>query len=360
MAPTSLIWMTRHTAESTYDMSSYMVNAVRFLLPMLVFAAAGPAQNAPEVSATPAAAIFRSSTNLVQVPVVVRDKDGHTVGTLQVEDFHLSDNGKPRIISKFSVEKFETTAGVSQGEAPRVADAPASAIQVAPLPDRFVAYLFDDVHMGLGDLVHTREAAKRQIDSLNLSRQRIGIFTTSGNQMLGFTADLDRIHAAMMAITTGRASAERVASATVCPETSYYMGDLIFNKHDRTAKRLMVAEAIAKCDYKTEEMAEQMVDLAARTAVFVGDSATENSLNGVRSLVSRMAAMPGQRNIVLISPGFLVLDDRHPEVAKLIDNAAALNVVIGGLDARGLYTDGIYNAENRVGPNPVKTQYLHQ
>jgi hypothetical protein len=143
--------------------------------------------------------------------------------------------------------------------------------------------------MSLGDLVHTREAAKRQVDSLNLSRQRVGIFTTSGNQMLGFTADLDRIHATMMAITTGRASAERVASATVCPETSYYMGDLIVNKHDRTAKGVMIAEAIAKCDYKTPEMAEQMVELAARTAVFVGENATEISLDSVR--------MPHQPNV---------------------------------------------------------------
>ena len=331
-------------------------------MPLLILAVAGSAQNAPEVSATHATAIFRSSMNLVQVPVVIRDKDGHTVGTLRVDDFHLSDNGKPQIISKFSVEKFETSTAVSKASAPNPVsvDAPASAIQVTPLPDRFVAYLFDDLHMGLGDLVHTREAAMRQIDSLNLSRQRIGIFTTSGNQMLGFTADLDRIHKTMMAITTGRASAERVASATVCPETSYYMGDLIINKHDRTAKGVMIAEAIAKCDYKTMELAEQMVELAARTAVNVGDGATAISLDSVRMLISRLAAMPGQRSIVLISPGFLVLDDRHAEAAKLIDNAAASNVVIGGLDARGLYTDEIYNAENRSAPNPVKTQYVHQ
>src|SRR3569833_106442 len=100
--------------------------------------------------------------------------------------------------------------------------------------------------------------------------------------MPGFTADLDRIHAAMKALTTGPASAERVASATVSPETCYYMGDQINNKHDRTAKGLMIGEAIEKCDYKTPEMAEQMVELAARTAVLVGDSATEVSLNGVR------------------------------------------------------------------------------
>ena len=330
---------------------------------MSILAAAGLAQNAPEVSATPATAIFRSSTNLVQVPVVVRDKDGHTVGTLKAEDFRLSDNGKPQIISKFSVEKFETREGMSKALAAKQGpvDAPASSIQVTPLPDRFVAYLFDDVHMSLGDLVHTREAAKRQIAALNLaqSRQRIGIFTTSGKQMLGFTADLDRIHKTMLAITPGHGSGQSQMTVGICPETSFYMGDLVFNQHDSTARQLLVAEGIAKCQYKSVPLAEQMADAAARAAVFAGDSETENSLNGVRTLISRMAAMPGKRNIVLISPGYLVLSDRRPEAAKLIDNAAASNVVISGLDARGVYTDGIFNAENSAPPNPVKTRYVH-
>jgi hypothetical protein len=73
-----------------------------------------------------------------------------------------------------------------------------------------------------------------------------------------------------------------------------------------------------------------------------------------------MAAMPGYRSIIVISPGFLVLDDKRFEETKLIDNALASNVVIGGLDARGLYTDGIYSAENNGKPDPVKTQYLRQ
>jgi VWFA-related protein len=178
--------------------------------------------------------------------------------------------------------------------------------------------------------------------------------------MLGFTADLDRIHAAMTAITIGRASADQAMSGATCPQTSYYMGDLVFNKHDRTATQLLIEEGLKKCNYTTTQMAEQMVDMAARTAVFTGDNATETTLNGVRALISRMAAMPGQRSIVLISPGFLVLSDRYPEATKLIDNAAASNVVIGGLDARGLYTDSGYNAENHAPPDPRKTQYLHQ
>ena len=50
-----------------------------------------------------------------------------------------------------------------------------------------------------------------------------------------------------------------------------------------------------------------------------------------------MSAMPGQRSVVVVSPGFLVLDrDRFDEL-DLIDRAIRANVTISALDARGLY-----------------------
>ncbi|HVW11167.1 MAG TPA: VWA domain-containing protein [Bryobacteraceae bacterium] len=333
---------------------------MRSSLLILSLALAAAAQDAPEVSSTPATAIFRSSTNLVQVPVVVRDATGHSVGTLKVDDFHLFDNGKPQIVSKFSVEKFETAAAASKA-ASAAADQPASEIKVAALPDRFTAYLFDDTHMTLADLVRTRDAAKRQIDALNLSQtgQRVGIFTTSGRHMQEFTTDLDKLHAAMTAITVGQAGAEQQMSARMCPQVSYFMGDLVYNKHDGGATKLLMREAMEQCGYKPDT-AERAVEESSRAALLTGDNSTEISLNMVRNLISRMAAMPGYRSIVVISPGFLVLDDKRPEETKLIDNALASNVVIGGLDARGLYTDGLNSAENRGMPDPAKAQYLHQ
>src|SRR5437763_14568738 len=57
-----------------------------------------------EMTTRDSPATFRTKVNLVLVPVVVRDRVGHAVGTLQKEDFQLFDKGKPRIISRFSVE----------------------------------------------------------------------------------------------------------------------------------------------------------------------------------------------------------------------------------------------------------------
>ena len=59
----------------------------------------------PEVTTKEAAVTFKSASNLVPVPVVVRDNKGHAIGTLSKDDFQLFDNGKPQVISRFTIEK---------------------------------------------------------------------------------------------------------------------------------------------------------------------------------------------------------------------------------------------------------------
>jgi hypothetical protein len=57
-----------------------------------------------------------------------------------------------------------------------------------------------------------------------------------------------------------------------------------------------------------------------------------------------MATMPGQRTIVLISPGFLTTRDTIDEVSGIIERAVRNNVLVGALDARGLYTNSVSDA----------------
>ena len=48
--------------------------------------------------------------------------------------------------------------------------------------------------------------------------------------------------------------------------------------------------------------------------------------------------MPGQRSVILISPGFLALVDMESEKTEIMDRAIRANVIISSLNARGLYT----------------------
>src|ERR1035441_5306830 len=53
---------------------------------------------------TQAGETFKAGVTMIQVPVVVRDHDGHVVSNLGKDDFQLFDNGKRQEIASFSVE----------------------------------------------------------------------------------------------------------------------------------------------------------------------------------------------------------------------------------------------------------------
>src|SRR5580658_3208671 len=124
------------------------------------------AQKAPEIT-TQDSPTFSTAVNLVMVPVVVRDGQGHAVGTLHQEDFRLFDKGKLQTITKFSIEKTgtpstalpELSVETDAGGSPR--PKPAGTPTAQPIAQHFLAWLFDDVHLSFSDLVQTRAAALR-------------------------------------------------------------------------------------------------------------------------------------------------------------------------------------------------------
>ncbi len=223
------------------------------------------------------------------------------------------------------------------------------------IPDRFVAYLFDDLHLTHADLVHTRDAAWRQINSSTHALERAAVYTTSGQTMQEFTSDKEKLHKALLTIDTGRASASKTMEQTGCPPMSYYMGDLIVNNNDQTALTIAVADTMVCANLTPQQVstAAAMAHAAAVESVGDGDRYTAASLDMLRAIVARMAAMPGQRNIVLVSNGFLILEDRHDEQTRLIERAIRANVVIGALDARGLYSNVTIPDASQAHVNPA-------
>ena len=319
-----------------------------------------------EVTTKDTTVTFRSGTNLVPVSVVVRDRNGRAVGNLAIEDFQLFDNGKAQLISKFSVEKMaEDAAAVAAPKASAPTPAASGALADANpdgIPDHFTAYLFDDLHLNVGDLGRARAAAKKQIGASMRPLSRAAIYTTSGHTTQEFTADRDKLDAALDAITANAALTEDAARNNACPPIEYYSADRIYNKHDLSVWATYATDAqgcaaagqtdsttkiqasdVSQCEISGSSdgvcKAVKVTKEEARFALANGDRYTEASLAMLRSVVTRMTAIAGQRNIVLVSPGFLVLDDKTEEEMALIDRAIKAKVIIGGLDARGLYTD---------------------
>jgi VWFA-related protein len=309
----------------------------------------GP-QSAVEMSSHDAPATFSAKVNLVMVPVVVRDAHGKAVGTLKKEDFQLFDKGKPQVIARFSVEKAGETAipaevATDEAEIDKSA-APATASPAAPIAQRFVLYLFDDVHTTTADLIQARDAADRHFSESLGPTTRAAIFTTSGQGNQDFTDDRVKLHEALMKLmarpTLGPAGTE-------CPDLTYYMADLIRNKNDATALHAAAQEVLASCEppppgpqtpasaQQAEQSAESLSQGTAARVVSLGERDTRLAFTVLEGAIRRLSAAPGERVLVFVSSGFFLTDELRQEETEIMDRAIRANVRISSLNARGLY-----------------------
>jgi VWFA-related protein len=288
-----------------------------------------------EMSQKDEPALFKARVNLVQVPVVVRDKAGKAIGNLKKEDFQLFDKGKPQYIARFSME---AATGRVRGAIETKVDSSPDTLPPSDTPDRFIAYLFDDVHTTFGDLARVRDAVKRQIDGTLRTTDRAAIHTTSGQTTQDFTDDRDAFHAALAQLRPRPVTGQ---GQNRCPNMTYYMADLIENKNDQQTLDAATADVMSCMNMTPDQRAQavQMAQMAARQEISMGDHETRLALSVITDLVRRMAAMPGQRTIILLSSGFLTLADHSTLKSEVMDRAIKANVLINALDARGLYTD---------------------
>lgn len=288
-----------------------------------------------EISEQEQTTTFKVKVNLVLVRVVVRDDKGNAIGDLHKEDFQLFDDRKPQAISKFSVEQpgsisvaAEATAEVQSGEKPQS--------NTVSLPEHYIALLFDDVHLKNSDLLPVRNAADQQLASL-APTDRAAIFTTSGQNVVDFTDDRQKLHQSLLQLRSRPIAGGGFAE---CPDVSYYMADLIQNKYDSTALAVATEEALSCAfggDSRSYRAAQATAQAAAARELSIGEHETNVALNVLGRTVQRMGALPGQRTIILLSPGFYNPSNLQAE-SEIIDRATRANVIINSLDARGLYT----------------------
>jgi VWFA-related protein len=288
------------------------------------------AQAVQEPQNTPAK--IEVNVNRAVVPVVVRDKQGHIVGDLKKEDFQVFDNGKAVVISGLTVEKREVIAS-----SPSAPNAPPQAVV---LPKRITVYLFDDLHLSAADLAYLKKIDAKALDGALVDSDMAAVVSTSGKVNSGLTRDRAKLHDAIMSL---QPRSLYTASAGDCPKIEYYQADMIENKHDSSSLANAVAQVFI-CDPALDRQrdlsqAQGMAESAARRVLMVGEQDVQVTLATIKEVVGRMANLPGQRTLILVSPGFLsIAQEALGWESQIMDLAVRSNITINALDARGLYT----------------------
>jgi VWFA-related protein len=316
-----------------------------------------------EITTTDQPATFKVQTNLVEVPVIVRDHAGHAIGNLKQEDFHITDKGKHQEITKFAVVKSAGQAAPppdAKAEAPSpTAPAPAAAPSSPSVPTRFVAFVFDDVHLRFEDLPQVRGAVVKYLTTSLAPQDRVALVTTSGKNSVDFTANAEEVNAALLKVVPSSFAPSMMRH---CIEVSYFQAVQVEQQvgippiMDDLSRSL--ALRVANFD------ANQCLNGADGAAAFrlavdeivrayeAGARESRAALNGLKELVRRMAVLPGQRVIVLVSPGFFVSPDLQTQNSELEALAIRSKVLINTIDARGVWTDPSFDASRRGAAPP--------
>jgi VWFA-related protein len=320
--------------------------------------AAPQSANAPEIQAHETTPKFqiRAERNLVIVRVVVRDAKERTVADLHKEDFRLFDDGKPQEITGFSVEAANPKTTATQARSAPVATTgtatPTLPPPPTPAPQRFVALFFDDQHSEVEGIGRTRDAAWRYVSTTVRPQDRVAVLTATGKDQLDFTNDREKLHEALFRLVP------RAHSSNACPEIDDYEAYLVDKMHSPDALAVLHTEAI-RCDClftsdKTDAATERSVfngppgdrdpcavpamrnaEFAAAKVWSEAEMRSQYSLQAIEKSVRRLAAMPGQRSLVLVSPGFLT-ETQNDKIDAIINRALQQDVVISAIDAVGL------------------------
>jgi VWFA-related protein len=295
------------------------------------------------------------NVNRVLVPVVVRDKQGRMVTDLKKEDFKVFDEDKPRSISAFSVEK---RASVKSD--PAIADAPdqqgatrGNASQSSVLPERVTVFVFDDMHLAYEDIAYVQKAASNALDGTLGGSDVAAVVSISGKINSGLTRDRAKLQDAIMSL---RPQGIYRTSKDDCPKIDYYQADLIENKRDPAALKDVIEQIINVCSPKTpESLAERLADSAAMRALNLGKQDILFTYATLKEIVRRMATLPGQRTLLLVSDGFLPVEqDARFAESQVIDIAEQSNVIVNAIDARGLYTASMTASDDTRERNPAQ------
>ena len=271
--------------------------------------------NAPEMNTSvDNTTTFRSHVNLVLVPVVTRDSHGRAVGSLTRANFTLYDKGKQQEITRFAVEKVGSKSLEADATAVDAGPGdgnPETAKSTVVVPERYVAYLFDDVHINVGDMTRLRDAALRHIAAMRPS-DRAAIYTMSGFPQVDFTDDQERLKDAVMRLRPNILAAVGAMSGGTGGSRTGGGGG--FGGPGNVEVEV----------------------------------ATMASLDVIKQVIQRMAGAPGQRIIVMVSPGFFTYDPIYfSNKQDVLDTAVRDSVIINGFDARGLWTDPSLDASQQ-------------
>ncbi len=276
---------------------------------------------------------LRITTNLVQLDVVVTDKDGRQVTDLRPEDFEVSESGKRQAITNFSyVANVGANATASSSTTQPVASSTTSGSSLPPAvlkPERVrrvVALVVDDLGISFQSMNYVRKALQEFVDEKMEPGDLVATLRTSGGAgaLQQFTTDKRLLTSSIDSIRwlpRGRGDISPFESS-ISPT-----GEMVTDSSTR--------EAVQDLQTSRNEI------LAAGT------------IGTLNHILHALQDLPGRKSVVLFTENAQLFDftgTRSERLVQLMRQMADLSnrasTVVYTVDTSGLQTLGVTAAQS--------------
>jgi VWFA-related protein len=307
--------------------------------------------------------LLRIKTELVQIDVVVTDKQGKLARDLKRVDFELFEEGKKQEITHFAVGTAAQPARWLAVEKKRPDEkSPVDSAPVEIQAGRYIVIAVDDFHLAPENLLIAKRTLNRFINEQMVAGDQMAVATTSGNigMFQQFTNERDVLERAVNRLNVQQRT---VTSSSDVPHISDYQAELI-DIGDQDALELAVQEILRlepapppppgggrgggrggsntgglDGGISPRERAIQQAQSRARTIVAQNAHYTGATLSNLESVIRNLRNLTGRKILVLLSDGFYLGGNSSSQIydmRRIIDAATRAGVVIYSIDARGL------------------------
>ncbi|MCI0388215.1 MAG: VWA domain-containing protein [Acidobacteria bacterium] len=308
--------------------------------------------------------LLRIETELVQIDVVVTDKQGKLVRDLKRVDFELFEDGKKQEITHFAVGTAAQPAkwlAVEKKKPDEKSSADSTTVEIQA--GRYIVIAVDDFHLAPENLLNAKRTLQRFINNQMVAGDQVAIATTSGNigMFQQFTNERDVLE---RAINRLNAQNRTVTSSSDIPRITDYQAELI-DIGDQDALELAVQEILRlepmpspppvagrggggrgglnapgqNGGSSPRERAILQAQSSARRIVAQNAHYTRATLSNLESVIRNLRNLTGRKILILLSDGFHLGGNSSSQIfdmRRITDAATRAGVVIYSIDARGL------------------------
>ena len=280
---------------------------------------------------------FKATTALVEVDVVVFDKQGRFVPGLAPEDLSLFEDGRRQAIQNFYMVAHDATAGLNA-----TAGSEATPAEHAR---RVFVMLFDEGHLGFDSLMRLKKGAEAFIQAQIGPGDVGGVFANGGMYRGRLTTDKNELIAGVR--SSKQAFENRQSLLSPFKEFPRIPNEIDAMRIEQGAREVVDAlgeDACRSDPFLCQQegglnQVENLIQRKAKLYVRQARALTSRTVQNLQYVVGGLSRIPGRKTIVFLTEGFFVEESRGL-LQSVAAQAGRASTVIYSIDGRGLVSSG--------------------